>query len=56
MTKSELDNIKGIGTVTKQVLLKKFGSVEKIKQASIEELTQVKGITNKLAEKIKKEL
>lgn len=54
ITKSELDEISGIGKVKKQVLLKYFGSVERIKQATIEELTKVKGITKELAEKIKK--
>ena len=53
ITKSELDEINGIGKVKKQALLKKFGSVEKIKQASIDELMQVKGITKDLAEKLK---
>ncbi len=53
MNKSELDDIKGIGQVKKQLLLKKFGSVSKIKNATIEELLQVKGITRKIAEKIK---
>ena len=53
ITKSELDDIQGIGKVKKQALLKKFGSVEKIKQASVEELMEVKGINKELAEKIK---
>lgn len=53
MTKSELDSIEGIGEKKKQELLKMFGSVEKIKNASIEELCNVKGITKKIAEKIK---
>ncbi len=52
ITKSELDEIKGIGEVKKKALLKHFGSVEKIKQASIEELMQVKGITEELAKTI----
>ena len=52
ITKSELDDIQGIGKVKKQALLKKFGSVEKIKQASVEELMEVKGITKELAKKI----
>ena len=52
ITKSELDEIKGIGEVKKKALLKHFGSVEKIKQASVEELMQVKGITEKLAKAI----
>ena len=53
ITKSELDDIQGIGKVKKQALLKKFGSVEKIKQASVEELMEVRGINKELAEKLK---
>ena len=53
MTKSELDDIEGIGKVKREALLKKFGTIEKIKQASIEELVEVKGITKNLAKKIK---
>ena len=55
-TKSKLDNIKGIGDKKKQELLKKFGSVEEIKKADILEISEVKGITEELARKIKKEL
>ena len=53
ITKSELDDVKGIGKVKKQALLKHFGSVEKIKNASLEELMEVKGITRELAERLK---
>ena len=53
VTKSELDDIKGIGEVKKKELLKHFGSVKKIKQATKEELMQVKGITEKIAEELK---
>lgn len=49
ITKSELDNIKGIGETKKKALLKHFGSVEKIKQATKEELMQVKGINEEIA-------
>ncbi|MBR0490907.1 MAG: excinuclease ABC subunit UvrC [Clostridia bacterium] len=54
VTKSELDEIEGIGPAKKQALLKKFGSVEKIKQATLDELLQVKGINEELAKKILK--
>ena len=54
--KSELDNIAGVGTVKKIALLKEFGSVEKIKKASIEDLVKVKGINEELAIKIKNSL
>ena len=52
LTKSELDDIKGIGDTKKKVLLKRFGSVEKIRKASIEELMEVKGVNRELAERI----
>lgn len=56
MIKSELDNIKGIGEIKRKELLKKFGSIDGIKNASIEELTQISGISTNLAEKIKKNI
>ncbi len=56
MSKSALDNIKGIGTTKKALLLKKFGSVQKIKEADVEEINKVKGINEELARKIKHEL
>lgn len=52
MTKSRLDDIPGIGTAKKALLLKKFGSVEKIAKAKVDELTQVKGINETLAKQI----
>ena len=54
LTRSALDEIDGIGEVKKKALLKYFGSVKKIEEASIEELMEVKGITRKIAEEIKK--
>ncbi|MEI6048315.1 MAG: excinuclease ABC subunit UvrC [Bacteroidota bacterium] len=45
MIKSDLDKIKGIGPKTKEILLKKFGSVDKIKDASKTELEKVVGHT-----------
>lgn len=56
MTKSKLDYIEGIGDKKRTALLKKFGSVNKIKEAPIEELTRVKGINEALAKRIKEEL
>ena len=54
ITSSSLDNIKGIGNVKKKELLKKFGSVENIKKASVEEITKIKGINRELAKEILK--
>ena len=53
VTKSLLDEIKGIGNKKKQELLKQFGSIEGIKKASLEELTKIKGINEELARNIK---
>ena len=55
VTKSELDDIKGIGEKKKKELLKKFGNVQNIKNATVEELCEVKGITKKIAETIRNE-
>ncbi len=56
ITKSSLDEIKGIGPKKKQELLRKFGSVEAIKKAEIDEIAKTSGINEELAKKIKKEL
>ena len=53
MTLDEFRNIQGIGKVKKQALLKKFGSVEKIKNAKLEELMEIKGITKDIADNLK---
>jgi excinuclease ABC subunit C len=49
---SELDDIPGIGEVRKKALLRHFGSVEKIRLATVEELAAVKRMTAKAAEEI----
>ena len=49
---SELDFIDGIGKIKKKALLKKFGSTQEIKKASIEELISVKNINLSLAKSI----
>jgi len=54
LTKSKLDEIHGIGTKTKQKLLRKYGSVSEIKKRSLTELSQLIG--ESLAEKIKENL
>lgn len=53
---SALDRIKGIGPRRKKALLTRFGSVKKIKEASLEELMSVEGITEELARTILEEL
>ena len=56
ITKSKLDDIPGIGEGKKKELLKHFGSVKKIQEATIEELVQVKGINEKIAKELKEQL
>ena len=56
MSKSALDDVTGIGEVKKKELLKTFGSIERIKNANIEELTKIKGINDNLARKILEQL
>ena len=56
MTKSALDDIKGIGKSKKQQLFEKFGSIDAIKNASVDELMLISGITQNLATEILKTL
>ncbi|HAK59423.1 MAG TPA: excinuclease ABC subunit C [Nitrospiraceae bacterium] len=49
---SELDDIPGIGETRKKALLRHFGSVAKIREASVDDLAAVKGMSKKAAEEI----
>jgi excinuclease ABC subunit C len=53
---SVLDSIPGIGPSRRKSLLKHFGSVDKIREASVEELAAVKGMNISAAESIKAHL
>lgn len=53
---SILDSISGIGPARRKALLKSFGDIEGIRNAKIEELVGVPGITRALAERVKAEL
>jgi len=48
--RSELDDIFGVGSVRKEKLIKRFGSVKKIKEATLEELVEV--VPENVAEEI----
>lgn len=50
--KSTLDEIEGIGAKRKRDLLNFFGSAEQIREASLNDLMKVEGISKKTAEKI----
>lgn len=51
-TRSVLDQIPGLGPARQKDLLKSFGSVKKIREASVEDLQKVDGIGPKMAELI----
>jgi len=53
---SVLDSIPGIGPQRRKALLRHFGSLDKIREAPVEELMAVQGITRSLAESIKAHL
>jgi len=53
---SGLDDVPGIGPKKKQALMKRFGSLKRIREASVEELMQVPGISQELAEAVKEHL
>lgn len=50
---SALDSIPGIGARRRHILLKQFGSVKAIREATAEELAATRGINKSLARKIK---
>lgn len=55
-TQSRLDEVPGIGPKRKKALLQHFGSLKAIREATVEEVAQVPGITLELAERVKEAL
>ncbi|MGB8644636.1 MAG: excinuclease ABC subunit UvrC [Anaerolineae bacterium] len=53
---SQLDAIPGIGPKRRRALLTQFGSLDKIREASVEDLLQVEGMTRAAAQKLKENL
>jgi excinuclease ABC subunit C len=56
MVESELDEISGLGPMRKKVLIQHFGSLDKVRLASVEEIVKVKGFGPALAQKVFEEL
>jgi excinuclease ABC subunit C len=50
--RSELDEIPGIGATRRQRLLKHFGSVREVRQASLEQLAKAPGMNKKAAQQV----
>lgn len=53
---SNLDEIAGIGPARKKALLMKFGDVNRLRSAEVDELAQVPGISRELATRVKEAL
>ena len=56
MTVSILDEIPGVGLKRKKDIMRHFGSFKRLKAASVEDISQVKGVSVNLAETIYEEL
>lgn len=50
--RSPLDDVQGLGETRKKALLKHFGSVKKLRAATVEEISQVPGVGRKTAETV----
>jgi excinuclease ABC subunit C len=54
--RSAIDDIEGIGPVKRRALLRHFGSLRRIREATVEDIAQVKGMNRDLAAKIRAHL
>ena len=54
--RSVFDDVPGIGPARKKALLKRFGSVRRIREASLEEVAETPGVGRAAAERLKKHL
>jgi excinuclease ABC subunit C len=53
---SELDGVPGIGVKRKKELIKRFGTISKIREGTLDEIASVPGLNKKLAEELKRHL
>jgi excinuclease ABC subunit C len=53
LRESLLDEMPGLGPKRKDALLSHFGSIQKLRKATIEEIAEVEGLSDKLAAEVK---
>ncbi|MFQ5804486.1 MAG: helix-hairpin-helix domain-containing protein, partial [Candidatus Methylomirabilales bacterium] len=53
---SPLDAIPGIGPVRKRALLRKFGSLARLREATVDDIAATPGFTRSLAEKVRESI
>ena len=56
MTQSRLEEVPGVGMKRRQALLKHFGSIDAIRNAEIDEIAAVPGMTRQVAKRVKEML
>ena len=56
ISESQLDDIPGVSEAKKKALLKKFGSIVRLRKASLEEIAKISGISSSLALVIRESL
>jgi excinuclease ABC subunit C len=52
-TRSALDEVPGVGPKRKRALIKKYGSVQRIREADVDDIAATPGFTTRLAERLK---
>ena len=55
-SRSLLDAVEGVGPGRRRALLRHFGSLRRVREATLDELAQVPGISTALADRIKEQL
>jgi len=52
LTQSELDGVPGLGPARRSALLRRFGSVRRIREASVDEIAELPGFGRRTAESV----
>jgi excinuclease ABC subunit C len=54
--RSMLDDIEGVGPVRRRAMLRHFGSLKRIREASVDEIAEVKGLNHEIAARVRRHL